>query len=256
MTTYQTSSDYSREQIATIYQNSPKTCARIVGKDPQLVLWLKTQINFDSNHVPELIYALLNPDENAYCGQGNKRRFRNINVGWSGCGDRKCESCRARAYDKTRETNREKYGVENVMHQDDIKTRQKASCLESRDERISKTRQTYLERYGVDHYWKTEEGQAKRLKTLETNHGVDNPSKSETLRLKRQQTFQERFGSHPLANKLNNVVLNENVGNFFKISTPEHKEKSNHFLIWKNMQVLNLNTHGNAQHAITFLLIT
>lgn len=220
MTTYQTSSDYSREQIATIYQNSPKTCARIVGKDPQLVLWLKTQINFDSDHVPELIYALLNPDENAYCGQGNKRRFRNINVGWSGCGDRKCESCRARAYDKTRETNKEKYGVENVMHQSDIKTRQKASCLESRDERINKTRQTYLERYGVDHYWKTEEGQAKRLKTLETNHGVDNPSKSETLRLKRQQTFLERFGSHPLANELIKSKIAENFLNKYGVKNP------------------------------------
>ena len=125
MTTYQTSSDYSLEQIATIYQNSPKTCARIVGKDPQLVLWLKTQINFDSDHVPELVYALLNPDENAYCGQGNKRRFRNINIGWSGCGDRKCESCKARAYDKTRETNREKYGVENISQLEEIKEKKR-----------------------------------------------------------------------------------------------------------------------------------
>jgi hypothetical protein len=201
---------YNVEFLRKLREENPTRYSKIISRDPDFVQWLKKQVTFVTDHIPEMVYAVLNPDQSVLCGNNQRRKFRNINIGWLGCGDFHCTSCSELRKSKAKKTNLEKYGVENPAQNSAVKQKAIKTNLLRYGEKFptqsrsvqEKIKTTNLKKYGVDHYWKTVEGQQKRKQTIEKNWGSENPSKNSNVREKRKHTFQEKYGvDHAWQNK-------------------------------------------------------
>lgn len=164
-------------------------------KDKDLLQWVQSTSSF-SSYLPEQVYAILHPDQSHLCGKGNKRKFRTIQTGWNRCNDKLCEACLNESRLRSVKTNLERYGVENPMHRKECKEKMISTRrVRGSDEIATKKRKAhYLEKYGVDHYWKTDEGRAKRTETLHEKYGVANPSQSRLIQEKKKETALDRYG--------------------------------------------------------------
>ncbi len=81
--------------------------------------------------------------------------------------------------DKIKNTNLERYGVENYS--------QTKECVE-------KIKKTNLQRYGVEHTSQLEESKEKSKKTSLERYGVEHPSKTKSVKEKYKATCLERYG--------------------------------------------------------------
>lgn len=81
--------------------------------------------------------------------------------------------------EKTKKTNLDKYGVENVFQSQEIKNKIKDKLIKS---------------YGVDSPLKSEQILNKAKKTCIEKYGVDNPLKNKTIKSKREKTNLEKYG--------------------------------------------------------------
>ena len=116
----------------------------------------------------------------------------------------KCKAC------KTKETNLEKYGVENLLHSE-------------------KAKQTNFEKYGVDNFAKSKKAKniismknkenannalTKRKKTNLEKYGVEYSFQSEKVKEKIKQTNLKKYGGHPMLNSdiKDEAIRNHNIG--------------------------------------------
>jgi len=100
------------------------------------------------------------------CGEFFEKSFRCLIVYSGGY----CKSCtKINTQEKTKKTNLEKYGCENVFSNNDIK---------------NKIRQTTLEKYGETHYLKSNIGKTNYKQSINKKYGVDNISQSDIIKLK------------------------------------------------------------------------
>lgn len=121
---------------------------------------------------------------------------------------------------KIKETNINKYGVENVSQVDDIK---------------KKKEETYLEHYGM-HPKKTTEVQEKYINTCLKKYGCINSGQAKEVKDKIKKTFDKKYGGHPMydsevKNKIKETCLDkygvehpmfdDNVKNKIKITCLE-----------------------------------
>ena len=82
--------------------------------------------------------------------------------------------------EKRKQTNINKYGVENVFQAEDIKNKIKNTCLK---------------KYGADHYNKTAEGKEKHKQTCLQKYGVEVPTQAEQFKIKSKQTCLQKYGA-------------------------------------------------------------
>ena len=95
-----------------------------------------------------------------------------------------CEKCK---YEKTKKTNVERYGCENVMGSEEIRKR-----LE----------ETNVKKYGVPHAMQNKSVREKAKKTNIDRYGVDNPAKLESSKIKTYETDMKKYGvKHHLSSK-------------------------------------------------------
>lgn len=103
---------------------------------------------------------------------------------------------------KVKSTNLNKFGSENVMHNEEIKKKVKNTNLakygteyasQNKDVK-NKQKETIKNRYGVDHYSKTEEYKKKIKNTSLENFGVDHPFQSDLVKEKIKKTTVEKHG--------------------------------------------------------------
>jgi hypothetical protein len=80
---------------------------------------------------------------------------------------------------KRKQTNLEKYGVENPFQSELIK---------------EKAKQTNLEKYGVENPFQSPEVQDRYKSTMKDKYGVENPFQSELIKEKAKQTNLEKYG--------------------------------------------------------------
>ena len=135
---------------------------------------------------------------------------------------RRCENC---AKSRAKETNLERYGVENVFQSEEIKQRIKDSNMEKygvdhhmkvpeilqkaidtnidkyglafafhSEESFDKIHATCMERYGVEYPLQNEYIQEKVIESCRESLGVDYPFQSEEIQKQIEQTFQDRYG--------------------------------------------------------------
>ena len=103
---------------------------------------------------------------------------------------------------KRKETNIEKWGVDNPMKSKKVKKILENKILEKwgvehyskTDEFKEKIKQTTLEKWGVDHYSKTEEFKTKFKEKSLSKWGVDNPSKSDVIKEKIKEVSLYKWG--------------------------------------------------------------
>ena len=188
-----------KTEIERLVIEHPFRYSRIIRDNHELYAWLSTTISY-TNNIPEMVYAILHENDSAFCGSNNKRKFRNINIGWLNCDDKQCIYCKKRTLDKSKNTNLSRYGVENPMKVDSIKDKMVSRARENNSYEIAKEKrkQLYIMQYGVDHNWKTTEGQQKRVASLKEKYGVENPSNNPELCQKRKETNIKKYGvEHP-----------------------------------------------------------
>jgi hypothetical protein len=102
---------------------------------------------------------------------------------------------------KRKETNIEKWGVDNPMKSKVVKKRLEETSLEKwgvehyskTNEYKDKIKKTSLEKWGVEHYSKTDEYKDKIKKTSLEKWGVDNPFQLEFVKEKIKETIKEKW---------------------------------------------------------------
>lgn len=209
--------------ITEIVQKNPKTYHRIIKKEPDVLEWLINNHSF-TDYIPEMVYSVLNPEDSAFCGSGNRRKFRNISIGWNRCDDKFCKDCISKTLSKTAETNLKRYGETNPMKNNKVKEKIKHTLNKNPNIQLAavqKRKETLMNRYGVDHYWKTEEGQQKRKESLLNRYGVENPSQNVDLQEKKKNTFIEKYGvDHPMKCKEIQDKVQQTFFEKFGVSNP------------------------------------
>ena len=94
-----------------------------------------------------------------------------------------CSKCKS---EKIKQTNLEKYGVENIFQYEKIK---------------EKIKHNNIEKYGVDYYQQTDNYKNKVKNTNLERYGVSSYTKTEKCKLKIKQTKKERYGDANYNNK-------------------------------------------------------
>ena len=84
---------------------------------------------------------------------------------------------------KRKNTNIDKYGVENTYQSKELQEKMKIKRLD-----------TVRDKYGVDYITQSKEFKEKSQKTLEENYGVDNPMKSDEIKEKQSESVMENYG--------------------------------------------------------------
>jgi len=126
-----------------------------------------------------------------------------------------CKTC------KTKNTNLEKWGVENPSQLEEVKEKRKRTLLEnwgvdhpSKSEEIKeKKRTSFQENWGVDHPFQSSEIKQRIKITNLDRLGVVNPSQSEEIKEKKRQTLLENWGvDHPLkSEEVKEKIINNNL---------------------------------------------
>lgn len=142
---------------------------------------IKRYKNIEWKKFSELLYLfshnMNNPPCCAVCGSPVK--FINITLGYHKTCSYKCAQNNSETKEKLKQTNLERYGVENYSQYKDYK---------------DKIKQTNLKRYGVEFYASTEECKDKHIKTYLKKYGVENPMQLKEFKDKLIQTNLKRYG--------------------------------------------------------------
>lgn len=121
-----------------------------------------------------------------------------------------CKKCtNKRKVEKTKATNIQRYGCENVFQNEQIKDKIIQTNLEKYGVPYAtqleitkdKYKQTMMERYGVENSFQAEEVKEKIKETMMEKYNCENPQQCPEIQQKTMQTFQERYGcSNPMKN--------------------------------------------------------
>lgn len=135
-----------------------------------------------------------------YCGEVKEVTYysyiRNISKYGKYACSRRCAS------NKIKQTNLEKYGVENPFQNEEIKDKIKSTNIknlgveypsQSKEVR-EKIKTTNLEKFGVENPFQNESVKEKIKQTNVKKYGVENPSQSPDIKDKKKDTFLEHYG--------------------------------------------------------------
>lgn len=141
--------------------------------------------------------------EKPKCECGNYTTFLGFSKGYRQYCSAKCRANSEKFKEQVKESNLEKYGVENTSQTEKVK---------------EKIRQTNLKRYGVDHNFKRKEIQDKKKKTYFKKYGVENPVQSHKIKEKIKQTNSRKYGVKysVLIPKVRKQIKSKNKTNFVK----------------------------------------
>lgn len=146
------------------------------------------------------------------------------------CGSVECKSS------LTKDTNLNKYGVDNVFKSEKIKNKIKQTNMErygvsypSKDPEImAKVHKTMIDRYGAKTPMQSEELKQKIINTLMNKYGVDNPGKSEASKEKAIQTNKKRYGVEYTfqSEEIKDKIRYRNIEKYGTSNPRWHNEKS------------------------------
>ena len=166
----------------------------------------------------EQIYKIANDIvETPKCGCGVNLKFQSYSKGFNCyCADKKCEFRKSKRIEKTKQTNIEKYGVENVFQSESAKQKSKRTKFEKyNDENFvnrEKAKRTVIEKYCVKHVLQSKSTREKAKQTKLEKYNDANFNNRE----KAKQTNIEKYGveSH---NSVESVKRNKRINNLEKI---------------------------------------
>jgi hypothetical protein len=175
-----------------IEKYKPNIISQKIRRNHELLNWLKKQISFQTDSIPELIFLYKNPLFNPICKNNQKRTFHNGKY-LAGCGGM-CEC----SISQTKQTFLEKYGTDTISSHEPTKEKKK---------------KTFLKKHGVSHSFQSESVRKKIKQTNLMKYGVENVFQSEKIKQKIKQTNLMKYGSeNPLQNqKVQEKLKNTNL---------------------------------------------
>jgi hypothetical protein len=164
-------------------------------------------------------------DFKCVCSKNGNKTFRKLNETGAFCKD--CMNIQTK--NKLRQTNQERYGVDNPFQSKTIQ---------------DKAKQTHLERYGVEHPLQVKEAKEKAKKTFQEKYQVDNPMQSKDIKDKAKKTNIKKYGvEHTFQSDVVKEKIKETMMERYGVENPmlstEFKEKS---------QNTNLEKYGFKSH--------
>jgi hypothetical protein len=191
--------------IEQIYITNPKCATKIVKENYNLWTWIN--LNCDSSAITNLekIYTaysgelLLCP-----CGSGKLRKCRSFSKGLKFCGKEKfCSALKEHNLKKSKQTNLERYGVENIFQLKNFLDKREKTYLKNYGAKNpqqckdikQKVKQTNLERYGSEYSSQNEHIKQKVKQTNLERYGVENVYQNTSIQEKVKQTNLERYGA-------------------------------------------------------------
>lgn len=151
--------------------------------------------------------------ENMFCFCGNKNNFSSNKQAYNHHCSKACSTLDPKVKEKQRKTNLNKYGVENVMHNKEIKLKLEKNIFEKygvscvfennlikekikktiqnidfQQNKLEKVKKTNEKLYGVEYFFQTDIFKEKSINTLKERYNVDNASKSNIINEKKLAT--------------------------------------------------------------------
>jgi hypothetical protein len=133
----------------------------------------------------------------------------------------KSDEEKSKIREKTLKTNKEKYGTDHPMKNENVKKKHKDTVIKNhgvdhfmKSEKIKeKQKRTNLERYGVGYYMQANEFKSSAKQTNLEKYGVENPSQNPEIIEKIKQTNLEKYGteSYSHTDEFKDRVKNTNL---------------------------------------------
>ena len=137
------------------------------------------------------------------CKKPFKRPHRDMIKFYNSYNKDVCQKCIAKEkMDKVKQTNLERYGVDNPLKNEGIRQKMSNTILErygtdnimKLEETKLKAQKTCEEHFGCSYPMQSDEVKEKSVETLIKNYGVDNPTKSKEIQEKTKLTCLEKYG--------------------------------------------------------------
>lgn len=161
-------------------------------------------------------HALYDVKEIPKCECGNHLKFNTFVYGYSSYCSRECSYKSEKLKQRIKQTNLEKYGVENVFQNTNV---------------INKIKQTNLEKYGVENISQSADSQLKKKKNNFKKYGKEHVFQVDCVKEKRKKTVLEKYGveqpsqNKSIADKIKHTTL-KRYGSEYYIHSNEHKIKT------------------------------
>lgn len=172
-------------------------CFPEIYKDIRSKEW-DTDISFS-----QILYNYFNPEITGRCKVCNKpTRYRNFKDGYAQYCCAKCTNSDPDKKLKTIQTVQEKYGVDNVFKNEDVKKNIKATnqkkygfdyAAQSKEVK-DKQKATCIEKYGVPTPFQMKDFQEKSIQTCREKYGYDHASQSPEVKAKVNSTYKDKTG--------------------------------------------------------------
>ena len=198
----------SKEEILNVITNNPYLAleTKFAKNFPEEYTTI-LQENFPETFIfKQKLYHWLHNDLNLNLGVcpvcGSKTKFISILQGYKTYCSNKCSANSKVVREKTKQTNLEKYGVDNISKSNSIKDKKKETfktnygCehfMQSKELR-EKAKQTCLTKYGVEHSSQSKEVQEKVKNTCLKKYGVEHFYQSKEFKKKSKETCFKKYG--------------------------------------------------------------
>ena len=262
----------SKEEILNIITNNPYLAleTKFAKNFPEEYTTI-LQENFPETFIfKQKLYHWLHNDLSLNLGVcpvcGSKTKFISILQGYKTYCSKKCSANSKVVREKTKQTNLEKYGVDNISKSNSIKDKKKETfktnygcehftqskelrekakqtCLAKygvehsaqSKEVQEKVKNTCLKRYGVEHFYQSKEFKEKSKETCFKKYGVEYTSQTENYKKKYKETCIKKYGvTHPLkSDKIKEKSIKTNINKYGKkyyMQTDDFKTKTKNFI--------------------------
>ena len=159
--------------------------------------------NIDHLPLNQKLWHWINDYPNLFqCKCGNQTTFnKNWKDGYRKYCSAKCSATDLTTKEKRKNTNLDKYGVDNVAKSDQIKDKQMQTNLQkygtkssAQNEEVKKKHtDTILEKYGVDNYFKSDDFKKKARKSTLEKYGEEHFVQTEEYKEKAKQTNLDKY---------------------------------------------------------------
>lgn len=205
-----------REEILKLIKSHPKHYGKMIRNNSAMMEWIDQNKKLQTKDFSMTVYSALY-EVNNICEYGNIKKFHGINQGFRNCGTAKnclctkndvsvsvkkskeliTEEQQTIINEKRKQTNIDKYGVENIGQTDFAKQRHLEYYLDGEkvSESNKKFRESMIAVYGVDNPQKVKSIKERSRTTLESKYGVSNAWLIPEIRNKSTTIFAQKKNS-------------------------------------------------------------
>ena len=193
-----------KKKIEKLLENELFKSISIIAKHPKMkkenrIIFEKLNNVFNDFDADDYVFARQNNQDKDFLIKAFTCACGNFKHAQSDFCSRKCHFFKQSIVEKMKQTNLEKYGVENCSQLDEVKkviSEKKLNLSQEEKQAVlEKRKKTNLEKYGVEYITQSEQVKEKSKRTCLEKYGVTSFSKTEKFVNKMKQTSLEKFGA-------------------------------------------------------------